>query len=127
MDLIEFRTFCLSLPMAEETTPFDEETLVYKIGGKIFACAHMIGFGDVALKCDSVQAEELRDAYPDITEPKYFNKKHWISVKVNGDLSSDLVHRLIEASYGLVLRKSVVPKSLREELIAVAEKRGFLK
>ena len=37
MDVLTFRDYCLSLPMAEETTPFDETTLVYKVGGKMFA------------------------------------------------------------------------------------------
>ena len=34
MDVLSFRDYCLSLPLTEETTPFDETTLVYKIGGK---------------------------------------------------------------------------------------------
>ena len=42
MDVLTFRDYCLSLPMAEETTPFDETTLVYKVGGKMFACADKI-------------------------------------------------------------------------------------
>ena len=44
MDVLTFRDYCLSLPMAEETTPFDETTLVYKVGGKMFACADMAEF-----------------------------------------------------------------------------------
>ena len=41
MDVLSFRDYCLSLPLTEETTPFDETTLVYKIGGKMYACADM--------------------------------------------------------------------------------------
>ena len=37
MDILEFRDYCLSLPMTEESTPFDETTLVYKVGGKMYA------------------------------------------------------------------------------------------
>lgn len=126
MDVMSFREFCLSLPMAEETTPFDEETLVYKIGGKIFACANMNNFGDIAVKCESDDVETLRDRYPDITAPRYFNKRHWNNVKVNGDLPSDFVKELIRASYLTVLKKSVTPKSLREELTDAARNAGLL-
>lgn len=52
MDVLSFRDYCLSLPLTEESTPFDETTLVYKIGGKMYACADMNDFGQVAVKCD---------------------------------------------------------------------------
>ena len=35
MDVLSFRDFCLSLPLTEESSPFVETTLVYKIGGKM--------------------------------------------------------------------------------------------
>ncbi len=38
--------------MTEETTPFDETTLVYKVGGRMYACADMVEFGHIAVKCD---------------------------------------------------------------------------
>ena len=43
MDVLTFRDYCLSLPMAEESTPFDETTLVYKVGGKVFAICGLAG------------------------------------------------------------------------------------
>lgn len=125
MDVITFREFCLSLPLVEETTPFDEETLVYKIGGKIFACCNMNHFEEIAVKCEPEEVDALRDRYSDITAPRYFNKKHWNSVRVNGDLPLEVVEELIRKSYWLVLRKSVTPKSLREELITMVQKCGF--
>lgn len=39
MDVLGFRDYCLSLPLSEESTPFDETTLVCKIGGRMYACA----------------------------------------------------------------------------------------
>jgi len=36
MNIEEFRDFCLSLPGSEESFPFDEQTLVFKVGGKMF-------------------------------------------------------------------------------------------
>ncbi|MDD7038413.1 MAG: MmcQ/YjbR family DNA-binding protein, partial [Alistipes senegalensis] len=56
MDVLSFRDYCLSLPLTEETTPFDETTLVYKIGGKMYACADMEAFEWIAVKCDPDEA-----------------------------------------------------------------------
>ena len=52
MDILELRTYCLSFPESEETTPFDETTLVYKVAGKMFAMTDMIHADHVALKCE---------------------------------------------------------------------------
>ena len=41
MDVLSFRDYCLSLPLTEESTPFDETTLVYKVAGKMFLLADM--------------------------------------------------------------------------------------
>ena len=66
MDVLSFRDYCLSLPLTEESTPFDETTLVYKIGGKMYACADMNDFGQVAVKCDPDEAVRLRERYEEI-------------------------------------------------------------
>ena len=66
MDILELRTYCLSFPESEETTPFDETTLVYKVAGKMFAMTDMIHADHVALKCDPSLALDLREEYPDI-------------------------------------------------------------
>ena len=39
MDVLGFRDYCLSLPLSGEAPPFDETTLVCKIGGRMYACA----------------------------------------------------------------------------------------
>lgn len=117
MDIIDFRNYCLSLPNAEESTPFDESTLVLKVGGKIFAAADMEQFDAFVVKCDPDEAVALRDAHPEIGEPYHWNKRHWISVSVCGDLPEDFLRRRIYESYELVIRRSVTPKALREKLL----------
>ena len=77
MDVLSFRDYCLSLPLTEESTPFDETTLVYKIGGKMYACADMNDFGQVAVKCDPDEAVRLRERYEEIGPAYHFNKTHW--------------------------------------------------
>ncbi|MBQ0739352.1 MmcQ/YjbR family DNA-binding protein, partial [Aquimarina celericrescens] len=37
MDIIELREYCLSFKGATEDFPFDEDTLVLKVMGKMFA------------------------------------------------------------------------------------------
>ena len=86
MDILELRTYCLSFPESEETTPFDETTLVYKVAGKMFAMTDMIHADHVALKCDPSLALDLREKYPDIDAAYHMNKRHWNSVLLDGDL-----------------------------------------
>lgn len=52
MDILDVRELCLSLPQSEETTPFDETTLVYKVAGKMFLLADMTDGRAVNVKCD---------------------------------------------------------------------------
>lgn len=125
MDILSFRDYCLSLPLAEESTPFDETTLVYKIGGKMFACADMAEFDHIAVKCDPDEAIALRERYAEITPAYHFNKQHWNGIRTDGDLPEAFLREQIRNSYLLVLRRSVTPRSLRDELLALVEKQGL--
>lgn len=104
MDIVELREFCLSLPVTSESTPFDETTLVYKVGDKMFACADMVDDTWVALKCEPSHAIELREAHSEITTASHFNKTHWNSVGLDGDLPADFIKKLIMESYFLVIK-----------------------
>lgn len=124
MDVLTFRDYCLSLPLAEETTPFDETTLVYKVGGKMFACADMVDFEWVAVKCDPVEALSLREQYDEVGTAPHFNKQHWNGIRTTGDLPDAFIRAQIRNSYMLVLRRNVTPKALREEILAYVEAHG---
>ena len=63
MDILEYRDYCLSLPFVEESTPFDETTLVFKVGGRMFTYAGMEDFRRLAVKCDPDEAVGLRERY----------------------------------------------------------------
>lgn len=84
MDVLSFRDYCLSLPLTEETTPFDETTLVYKIGGKMYACADMETFEWIAVKCDPDEAVALREQYAEVNPAFHFNKVHWNGIGHRG-------------------------------------------
>ena len=118
MDVLSFRDYCLSLPLTEESTPFDETTLVYKIGGKMYACADMIDFGWVAVKCDPDEAIRLREQYEEIGPAYHFNKTHWNGIRTAGDLPDAFIREQIRNSYLLVVRRNVTPRARREEILA---------
>lgn len=121
MDIISFRDYCLSLPAVEECTPFDETTLVMKVGGKMFAYTDMVEFQWVALKCDPDEAIALREQYLGLVVPAYHsNKTHWNGVDTTGDLPDSFIKEQIRNSYRLVL-KGVTPRALRDEICAMVE------
>lgn len=114
MDIETLRKYCLHFPGVEETLPFGPDTLVYKVGGKIFA---LTGLDDeecsVNLKCDPEKAVELRDTYPDHVFPGYhMNKKHWNTVFTERGLPEKLVLSWIDHSYHLVA--SALPEKVKK-------------
>lgn len=126
MDLTAFRDYCLSLPFTEETTPFDETTLVYKVGGRMYAFADMVEFRRVALKCDPDEAILLRERYPDEVTPAYHtNKRLWNDIRTTGDLPERFIRELIRNSYLLVVRQNVTPRTRREEILRYVEEHGL--
>lgn len=104
---------------AEETLPFDEYTLVYKVMGKAFALTSLkeVDFR-VNLKCDPERALELRESYDDIIPGFHMNKKHWNTVYCERGLDGKLIQQLIDHSYDLVVSK--LTKKAKAELEALA-------
>jgi predicted DNA-binding protein (MmcQ/YjbR family) len=102
-DLVEF---CLSLPQATETFPFGEETSVFKTSGngKIFALSALAAEPlRVSLKCDPEESRALREEFPQQITPGYhLNKKHWITVVLDGSVDDELVRQLLRDSHELV-------------------------
>lgn len=117
MSIEEIREYCLSLPYAEETLPFDDDTLVYKVGGRMFALTTLSHHDQVAVKCDPDIAIELRDRYEEVTEAWHLNKRHWNAVHLTGDLTESFIREQIFNSYILVIQKNVTPRALRDEIL----------
>jgi len=120
MNIEEIRDFCLAKPFVTEAFPFDDDTLTFKVEGKIFLITSLKkweeGDGSINLKCSPDYAIQLREKYPNEILPAYhMNKRHWNSVYVDGNfLSQNQLHHLINHSYELVVAK--LPKKLREKL-----------
>ena len=117
MDILDLREYVLSFYDVEESTPFDDVTLVYKVAGRMFACADMEDFTHVVIHYSPEVGEELRDKYQQIVPAWHFNKRYWSSVRIDDDLPDMLVRELIRASYIFTIHHNVTPKARREELL----------
>jgi predicted DNA-binding protein (MmcQ/YjbR family) len=114
MDIETIRGFCLYLSFVTEDFPFDQSTLVFKVGGKIFALMNLDNSSFINLKCDPEKALDLREEYKGIKPGYHMNKKHWNSVYIRSDVSDKQFFELISHSYELVYAS--LPKKVRNEL-----------
>ena len=119
MNIESYFEYCLSKKGVTEHFPFDEDTLVFKVGGKMFALSSLkqweAGKPSVNLKCDPERAEELRAEYNDIEPGYHMSKVHWNTVALNGDVSDKFVKELIDHSYDLVFKS--LTKKIQTEII----------
>ena len=122
MNIESVREYCLSLPHATEDFPFDETTLAFRIGGRIFAMIDLERTEWFVLKCNPDMAIELREKYAEISPAWHMNKRHWNQINLFGYLSEELICSLIRHSYSLVLQK--LPKAIRISLKGVTEVEG---
>ena len=100
----DLRSFLLEFPGATLSFPFDEETAVFKVGGKIFALVSIeMDPLRINLKCDPEDAQILRSQFPSVKPGYHMNKEHWNSVYLDGSLESPLISGLISDSYHLVV------------------------
>ena len=116
MDIIDLREYLLSLPLVEECQPFGDDAVVYKVGGRMFACYVLEHTTRIAVKCNPDRAIVLRDEYLSaITPAWHFNKRHWNDIYFE-ELPREVVEREVRHSYLTVIRENVTPKALREEI-----------
>jgi predicted DNA-binding protein (MmcQ/YjbR family) len=114
MDIEFFRNYCLSKKGVTEEFPFDEQTLVFKVMGKMFALTNVDTFVSINLKCESEKAVELREQYEGVRPGYHMNKKHWNTVLIDGSISNKLLKEWIDDSYNLVAAS--LTKKIQEEL-----------
>jgi predicted DNA-binding protein (MmcQ/YjbR family) len=111
----QLRDLCLSFAGSEETFPFNPETSVFKVEGKMFALSQL-GADQlrVSLKCEPRLAAALRAAHPAVIPGYHLNKRHWNTVILDGSLAEEAVRDMVEDSYDLVVSK--LPKARRRAL-----------
>lgn len=111
----ELRECCLSFTGSEETFPFNPETSVFKVGGKMFALSRLDEESlRVSLKCEPRLAEALRESHAAVIPGYHLNKRHWNTVILDGSLADEAVREMIEDSYDLVVSK--LPRKQRTAL-----------
>ena len=117
MIFAELYDHCMNKPGVTEEYPFGEETLVFKVGGKMFALTNPETIPPrINLKCDPERALALREQYEAVQPGYHMNKKHWNTVIFNGSVPEDLAFELIDHSYDLVV--AGLPRKTRESLVA---------
>lgn len=115
MDITELLDYCLAKKGVVETFPFDKETLVLKVGEKMFLLIPLEKQPlTISVKTDPEWSEELREKYPQITGAYHMNKTHWNTVICEG-LKKDLILELIDSSYDLIFNS--LTKKAREEVL----------
>jgi predicted DNA-binding protein (MmcQ/YjbR family) len=113
MNIEEIREYCISKKAVSENFPFDDKTLVFKVGSKMFA---LVGLDNnfINLKCEPELAIERREEFEEITAGYHMNKKHRNSVYYTKGLPFSFVKEMIDESYNLVFNS--LTKKEREQI-----------
>ncbi len=114
MNIELLREYSLQKLGAMESFPFGEETLVLKVGEKIFLLISLEKANQFNAKCDPERVIELCEQYEEISPGFHMNKKHWITVKTDGFLSNHKIFEIIDHSYDLVFGK--LPIKTKQEI-----------
>jgi predicted DNA-binding protein (MmcQ/YjbR family) len=117
------RKYLLAKPGAVEDYPFGPQPLVVKVVGKMFA---LVTAGDrplqISLKCEPVQAQFLRNAFPAVQPGYHLNKEHWNTVTLDGSIPEEGIRAMIDDSYRLVVQG--LSRAARRQLASGAETAG---
>lgn len=114
MNIERYREYCIGKAGVTEDFPFDEETLVFRIGGKIFALLDLTD-AIVNLKCDPEKAVRLREQHAAVRPGYHMNKAHWNTIPLN-QVSDHLIREWTDHSYDLVFHK--LPGKIKAGLVS---------
>lgn len=115
MDKSELMKHCLEKTFVTNDFPFDDEVMVFRIFGKIFALMNIKSNDcSISLKCDPDLAIALRGEYKGVTPGYHLSKKHWNSVDGEKDVTLEKIKEMIDHSYAMV--KKGLKKELREKI-----------
>lgn len=115
MHLDELREYCLSKKGVEECMPFGNDTLVFKVMGKMFLLSGIDSDPvEFNVKCLPEKAIELREKYSCVQPGYHMNKQHWNTIVCDHSVSDHLLKQWIDDSYQLVAGS--LTKKLQAEL-----------
>lgn len=105
MNYAKAKHYLLQRPEAWEDYPFGADTLVAKVKDKMFATLSVNeGIGNMNLKCAHEEALFLRDMFAAVIPGYHMNKKHWNTIILDGSIPAGEIERMIDRSYGLVVK-----------------------
>jgi predicted DNA-binding protein (MmcQ/YjbR family) len=116
LNVEELRDYCLQKSGVTEGMPFGNDTLVFRVGNKIFLLMSLNTGNRFNVKCDPELAIELRDRNAEVIPGFHMNKTHWNSVYTDGNLTNKQLCEMIDHSYSLILKS--LPKALQAEITA---------
>jgi predicted DNA-binding protein (MmcQ/YjbR family) len=118
MNIQQLYEYCLAKKGVTEHFPFDEDTLVFKVGGKIFCLTSLKKWEEenpsLNLKCNPERALELRAQFEAVQPGYHMSKIHWNTVAFNSDISDKMIIELINHSYELVFAS--LSKKIKQEI-----------
>ena len=114
MDIESIRSFCLSLPHADEKVQWGND-LLFRVGEKMFAVAALEPSHGVALsfKCTPDKFAELVEQEGIIPAP-YLARHHWVGLERFDALPDRELKPLLTNAYQMVLGK--LPNKVRTAL-----------
>ena len=62
------------------------------------------GIANMNLKCDPEEAMALRDIFEAVIPGYHMNKAHWNTIILDGSIPVGEIERMIDRSYGLVVK-----------------------
>jgi predicted DNA-binding protein (MmcQ/YjbR family) len=119
LNIEELRDHCLERPGVTEGFPFGEDTLVFKVAGKIFLLTGLEQGDRFNVKCDPELAVELRERYTEVQPGYHMNKKMWNTVFMNGTLTRKQLLDMVDHSYEQVVKS--LPKKTQAEITGTTE------
>ncbi len=107
------RRFCMGLPHATEAIQW-ENSLVFKVGGKMFAVVALEpGRVWLSFKCSVEDFAELTERNGVVPAP-YLARASWVGLEDEGALSVAELQQHLQRAYDLVLTK--LPRKIRSTL-----------
>lgn len=110
MNIEEFREYCLSLKGVTEKMPFSHvrdtysrDVLCFYVLDKWFCFVNIEIFDFCCIKCNPDESLALQSEYIGIKPGWHMNKKYWISVYFNQDVSDEKIKELVGKSYDIVV------------------------
>jgi predicted DNA-binding protein (MmcQ/YjbR family) len=115
MNIESLRNYCIAKNGVEECLPFGPDTLVFKVGSKLFLLASMDAMPlQFNIKCEPEHAILLREQYSCVQPGYHMNKKHWNTIIADGTVGEKLLQQWIDDSYKLVVNS--LSKNLKQQI-----------